>query len=73
MHSSSLWTRDNPRSSAWTDIARDALVAPRLPPDRLTDRRYRDFLENITPRLLEDVPLALGKEMWFQDGGAPAH
>jgi hypothetical protein len=28
-------------------------------PDRLTARRYRDFLETVLPGLPEDVPLAV--------------
>jgi hypothetical protein len=31
----------------------------------LTAQRYRDFLENVLPWLLEDVPLAVRQRLWF--------
>jgi hypothetical protein len=41
--------------------------------DRLTDQRYRDFLKNVLPVLLEGVPQAVRQTLWFQNNGAPAH
>ena len=34
---------------------------------------YADFLENLLPELLEDVPLTQRKSMYFQQDGAPPH
>jgi hypothetical protein len=34
-------------------------MGPYLLPDRLTAQLYHDFLETVTPGLLEDVPLAV--------------
>jgi hypothetical protein len=31
------------------------------------------FLQEVLPMLLEDVPLAIRHDMWFQNDGAPAH
>jgi hypothetical protein len=31
------------------------------------------FLQEVLPVLLEDVPLAVRRDMWFQHDGAPAH
>jgi hypothetical protein len=36
-----------------------------LAPERLAAQRYRDILQNVLPRLLEDVPLALRQRLWF--------
>jgi hypothetical protein len=41
-------------------------VVPYLLPDRLTARRYRDFLETVLPGPLEDVPQAVRQKLWFQ-------
>jgi hypothetical protein len=31
------------------------------------------FLQEVLPVLLEDVPLAIQRDMWFQNDGAPAN
>jgi hypothetical protein len=41
--------------------------------DRLADQQHRDFLETVLPGLLEDVPLDVRQNLWFQRDGAPAH
>lgn len=45
-------------------------VGSYLPLGRLTTKRYRNFLETVLLRLIEDVPPAV---RWFQHDGAPAH
>jgi hypothetical protein len=49
------------------------VLGPYLLPEKLTAQRYRDLLENILQRFLEDVPLAVRKRMGLQHDGAPAH
>jgi hypothetical protein len=34
---------------------------------------YRVFLEEKLPEMLEDIPLALRRELWFQHSRATAH
>jgi hypothetical protein len=82
---SHLWARDNPHAirkrgyqvrfsvSVWAGISWDIVLGPYLLPDRLTANLYRDFLENVLPGLLEDVPLAVRQKLWFQHDGTPAH
>jgi hypothetical protein len=85
VHNSHLWARDNPHAirergyqvrfnvSVWVGIVGDIVVVPYLLlPDRLTAQGYRDFLEIVLPRLLEDVPLAVRQRLWFQHDGDPA-
>jgi len=39
----------------------------------LNGRRYARFLAEDLSDLLDDVPLAVLNDMWFQQDGAPAH
>ena len=34
---------------------------------------YEVFLKQVLPELLDDVPLCIRRQMWFQQDGAPAH
>jgi hypothetical protein len=84
VHNSHLWARDNPHAirergykvrfgvRIWAGIVGD-IVGPYMLPDRLTDQRYRDFLETVLSGLLEGVPLAVWQRLWFQHDGAPGH
>jgi hypothetical protein len=75
---SHLWARNNPHAirergyqvrfsvSVSAGIVGNIVVGPYLLPDRLTAQRYHDFLETVLPGLLEDVPLAVRKSLWFQ-------
>ena len=49
------------------------LIGPAVLPNRITGRAYVDFLQNVLPLLLEEVPLDKGMRMVFQHDGAPAH
>ena len=42
-------------------------------PSLLNGKNYGVFLEEVLPELLENVPLAVRRRMWFQQDGAPAH
>ena len=46
---------------------------PYLLPTRLTGDLYEVFLRKILPELLDDVPLCIRRQMWFQQSGAPAY
>jgi hypothetical protein len=79
-----LWVRDNPPAtrkhgyqirfsvSIWATIAGDIAVGPHVLNKSMHARRYRDFLETVILDLLEDMPLAVRWELWFQYNGAPA-
>ena len=42
-------------------------------PDHLNGAAYLEFLQNTLPLLMEEIPFAIRREMWFQHDGAPAH
>jgi hypothetical protein len=57
----------------WAGIIGNCVVGPYLLPDRLNSPAYCVFLQEVLPVLLEDVPLAVRRDMWFQHDRAPAH
>lgn len=84
-HNKHLWSHVNPHSTrershqvrfsvnVWAGIIDNYLIGPYLLPERLTGRIYWTFLDEVLPELLETVPLANRRGMWFQQDGAPAH
>lgn len=82
---SHVWADENPHATIsrafqnrfainmWAGIICDRLIGPYLLPPRLTGPIYLNFLEEILPELLEDVPLDIRQQMWLQHDGAPAH
>ena len=40
---------------------------------RLTGQVYANFIRNVLPQLMEDVPLHVRMNMWMQHDGAPPH
>ena len=57
----------------WGGILGDYLLGPVIIPDSLNGAAYLEFLHNTLPLLMEKIPLAIRREMWFQHDGAPAH
>ncbi|KAJ8910144.1 hypothetical protein NQ315_010833 [Exocentrus adspersus] len=57
----------------WAGIVDDCIIGLYLLPPRLTGPIYRDFVANVLPGPLEDVPLNVHYRMWFQHNEAPAH
>lgn len=84
-HNSHVWEVENPHAvtfrsdqhkfaiNIWAGIVGDHLIGPYLLPPRLTGAVYQQFLQNVLPDLLDDVPLIIRRNMWFQHDGAPAH
>jgi hypothetical protein len=82
---SHLWAQHNPQVirewghqvlwsiDVWAGIIGNCVVSPYLLPDRLNGLAYCVFLQEVLPVRLEDVPLAVRCDMWFQHDGAPAH
>lgn len=82
---SHVWDEENPHAifprkhqqrwsvNVWAGIVDDYLIGPYLLPERLTGPIYRRFLEEVLPELLENVPINVRQQMWFQNDGAPAH
>ena len=84
-HNSHVWSQLNPHETfvhhhqvrfsvnIWAGIIGDHLIGPYLLPPRLNGKIYKIFLEETLPDLMDDLPLAVRQDMWFQQDGAPAH
>lgn len=59
--------------NVWAGIVGERVIGPYFFNRTLTIEIYLDFLSNILPELLEDVPLNIRRIMWIQHDGAPAH
>lgn len=57
----------------WTGILNGRIIGPYELPENLDSEIYLDFLQNQLPNLLEDVPLNIYRDMWYQHDGCPAH
>nr|CAH7726449.1 unnamed protein product [Callosobruchus chinensis] len=85
MHNYHEWHVENPhltrqdrsqyrfKVNMWTGILNGQIIGPFELPDALNGEVYLDFLQNHLSSLLEDVPLNIRREMWFQQDGCPAH
>lgn len=84
-HNNHIWAEENPHEIAegrhqqqfsvnvWAAIVGNHLIGPHFLPNRLNGADYRQFLEEVLPELLEDVPIQLRQNMYFMHDGAPAH
>ena len=59
--------------NVWLNIIGDRLIWPYLLPSVLDVGKYRIFLKEILPNLLENAPTYVRRAMWFQHDGASAH
>lgn len=57
----------------WCGIIGNRLIGPIIIEDRLNAERYLHLLQEQLPELLEDLPLNITTQMWFQQDGAPPH
>ncbi|CAH1968563.1 unnamed protein product [Acanthoscelides obtectus] len=55
--------------NVWAGMVNGMLIEPFILPNRLDGMQYLDFLRNILPSLLEDVPLSVRQSMWFLHDG----
>lgn len=79
------WSVENPHAiverrhqrqfsiNVWAGIVDGQLIGPYVLPNRLNGRSYLDFLQTVLPNLLDDVPLATLRSMWYMHDGAPPH
>lgn len=72
------WTRENRFQTVWgvnvwCGVFNGRLIGPHFYDGTLTGERYLDFLQNVLPILLEDVPLNERQTMWWQQDGATPH
>ena len=85
IHNSHHWQVNNPHViyphshqhrfsvNVWAGIVGDNLIGPYLMPSPLTGAVYREFLQEVLPQLLENIPLNIRRRIWFQHDSAPAH
>lgn len=86
-HNSHFWSPKNsnpkqikPRAhqhrfslNVWMGIIDRHLIGPYFFPQNLNGEIYENFLRNDMELLLEDVPIALRREIIYQHDGCPAH
>ena len=77
------WSHDNPHETSVTNFQRrfsvnvrcgvigSRLIGPFVFENNLTGNTYEAFLRNELPGLLEDIPLMVRSQMYFQHDGAP--
>ncbi|KAE8740310.1 hypothetical protein FOCC_FOCC014184 [Frankliniella occidentalis] len=59
----------------WAGLVDDFVVGPYIWPNNVTvtTEEYSDFLDHELPQMLDDLPLQVRAETWFQQDGHPAH
>lgn len=84
-HNSHVWSDENPHATfvanfqhrftvnVWCGIIDSYLIGPFILENRLTGEHYFNFLQNELQDLLEDLPLNIRMQMYYQHDGAPAH
>jgi hypothetical protein len=79
------WSHENPHriritnfqrrysENIWCGLLGDKLIGPFVFDNNLTGDTYEFFLRNELPGLLEDIPLVVTSQLYFQHDGAPPH
>lgn len=85
LHNTHLWANENPRAviqthhqvhfkvNVWAGIVDDYLLGPVFLPPIMNGGSFLSFLRNMLPDLLDDLPLVIRRNIWFQMDGAPPH
>ena len=85
LHNLHMWSGNNPHITrqgryqvrfavnVWAGILGEHLIGPYILPMTLNGRNYCIFLNEVLPSLLENVPLADRRGMYYQHDGCPAH
>ena len=79
------WSHENPHEThvtnfqrrftvnVWCGVLGNRFIGPFVFDNNLTGSTYQAFLGNELPGLLEDIPLMIRSQMYFQHDGAPPH
>jgi len=79
------WSHDNPLETSvsnfqrrftvnvWCGVLGIKLIGPFVFDNNFTGKVYEVFLRNELPGLLEDIPLMIRSQIYFQHDGAPPH
>lgn len=85
LHNMHYWADQNPHFirevdhqhrfsvHVWCGILNGTIIGPHFFQEHLTSELYLDFLRNVLPGYLEEIPLNIRRCMWFQHDGCPAH
>lgn len=85
LHNEHSWAEENPHEvveqnfqhrfsvNVWCGLLHNRLIGPFILPGRLNAELYLHFLQEELPQLLENVPLRLRQNLYFQHDGAPPH
>jgi len=80
-----MWSHDNPHETSvtnfqrrfsvnvWCGVLGNKIIGPFVFDSNLTGNTYEAFLRNELPGLLEDIPLMIRSQMYFQHDGASPH
>jgi len=78
-----MWPHENPHETrvtnfqrrilvnVWCGVLGNKLIGPFVLNENLMGNTYEAFLRNQLPGLLEDIPLMIRSQMYFQHDGAP--
>lgn len=84
-HNTHFWDDVNPHrmqearhqvrfsTNVWIGVVGDHLLGPYFYNGNLNQDRYLNFLQNELQDYLDDLPLNLRRQIWFQHDGAPPH
>ena len=79
------WSHENPHETrvtnfqrrysvnVWCGVLGNGLIGPFVFHSNLTGNTHEAFLRNELRGLLEDIPLMVRNQMYFQNNGAPPH
>ena len=59
--------------NVWCGLLGYRLIGPYVFDNNLTGKTFELFLRNELSGLLEDIPLMIRRQMYFQNDGAPPH
>ena len=59
--------------NCWCCIVGDRVIGPYFLEGSLTGQVYVNFLQNVLPQLMQDVPLHVRMNMWTQHAVRPLH
>lgn len=84
-YNENVWSSENPRENreirkqvkfsvnVWAGMSGDKILGPHIFNENLNGERYLDFLNTHFQEYLAEIPLALLRNLWFQQDGAPPH
>jgi hypothetical protein len=84
-HNNHIWATENPFAvhpcahqhrfgiNLWAGVIDNNLVGPFTLPAKVNAENFLQFLQNDFEVLLEDLPLAILRQMWLQMDGASPH